>query len=171
MKAAITRSGSIALLLSMAATAPAFAHHPMGGQTPQTFMSGLLSGLGHPIIGLDHLAAVVGVGILAGLAARGIVPVLAFSAAVIAGVVVHLAGIGLPAGEFLVGLSTLVIGGLVIVRSKLSPALAVALFALAGLVHGTPWARRSSVPNPRRSPPISRACSWSSRRSRSRPMP
>ena len=136
MKAAITRSGSIALLLSMAATAPAFAHHPMGGQTPQTFMSGLLSGLGHPIIGLDHLAAVVGVGILAGLAARGIVPVLAFSAAVIAGVVVHLAGIGLPAGEFLVGLSTLVIGGLVIVRSKLSPALAVALFALAGLVHG-----------------------------------
>lgn len=136
MKAAITRSGSIALLLSMAATAPAFAHHPMGGQTPQTFMNGLLSGLGHPIIGLDHLAAVVGVGILAGLAARGIVPVLAFSAAVIAGVVVHLAGIGLPAGEFLVGLSTLVIGGLVIVRSKLSPALAVSLFALAGVVHG-----------------------------------
>ena len=136
MKAAITRSGSIALLLSMAATAPAFAHHPMGGETPQTFMNGLLSGLGHPIIGLDHLAAVVGVGILAGLAARGIVPVLAFSAAVIAGVVVHLAGIGLPAGEFLVGLSTLVIGGLVILRSKLSPALAVALFALAGLVHG-----------------------------------
>lgn len=136
MKAAITRSGSIALLLSMVATAPAFAHHPMGGQTPQTFMNGLLSGLGHPIIGLDHLAAVVGVGILAGLAARGIVPVLAFSAAVIAGVVVHLAGIGLPAGEFLVGLSTLIIGGLVIVRSKLSPALAVALFALAGLVHG-----------------------------------
>eukprot|EP01137_Pigoraptor_chileana_P012941 Opistho-2@65834 len=90
MKAAITRSGSIALLLSMAATAPAFAHHPMGGQTPQTFMNGLLSGLGHPIIGLDHLAAVVGVGILAGLAARGIVPVLAFSAAVIAGVVAHL---------------------------------------------------------------------------------
>ena len=136
MKAAITRSGFIALLLSMAATAPAFAHHPMGGQTPQTFMNGLLSGLGHPIIGLDHLAAVVGVGILAGLAARGIVPVLAFSAAVIAGVVVHLAGIGLPAGEFLVGLSTLVIGGLVIVRSKLSPALAVSLFALAGVVHG-----------------------------------
>ncbi len=136
MKAAITRSGSFALLVSMAATAPAFAHHPTGGQTPQTLVNGLLSGLGHPIIGLDHLAAVVGVGILAGLAARGIVPILAFSAAIIAGVAVHLAGIGLPAGEFLVGLTTLVIGGLVIVRSKLSPALAAALFALAGLVHG-----------------------------------
>jgi urease accessory protein len=136
MKPAIMRSTFLAVLVSMAATAPALAHHPMGGQTPQTFMNGLLSGLGHPVIGLDHLAAVLGVGILAGLAARGIAPVLAFSGAVIAGVAVHLAGIGLPAGEFLVGLTTLAIGGLVIARSKLSPAVAAALFALAGLVHG-----------------------------------
>lgn len=136
MKAAIRRSGSLALLVSMAATAPAFAHHPMGGQTPQTFLNGLLSGLGHPIIGLDHLAAVVGIGILAGLAARGIAPVFAFSAAVIAGAALHLRGIDMPAGELLVGLTTLVIGGLVILRWKLSPAVAAALFALAGLVHG-----------------------------------
>jgi urease accessory protein len=38
---------------------PAFAHHLMGGRTPSTFADGLLSGLGHPIIGLDHFAAVV----------------------------------------------------------------------------------------------------------------
>ncbi len=136
MMAAITRSGSIALLVSIAATAPALAHHQMGGDTPRTFMNGLLSGLGHPIIGLDHLAAVVGVGILAGLAGRGIAPVFAFSAAVIAGVALHLRGIDMPAGELLVGLTTLVVGGLVILRSKLSPAMAAALFALAGLVHG-----------------------------------
>lgn len=136
MKAAMTRSGALTLLFVVAATMPAFAHHPMGGQTPQTFMNGLLSGLGHPIIGLDHLAAVVGVGILAGLAARGIAPVFAFSAAVIAGVALHLRGIDLPAGELLVGLTTLVLGGLVIVRSKLSPMLAAALFAVAGVAHG-----------------------------------
>ncbi len=41
------RSGSLGLLVSLAA-APAFAHHPMGGQTPQSFLNGLLSGLGHP---------------------------------------------------------------------------------------------------------------------------
>ncbi len=35
---------------------------------PQTFVQGLLSGLRHPIIGLDHLAAIVGVGALAGIA-------------------------------------------------------------------------------------------------------
>ena len=30
----------------------AHAHHPMGGATPETFTQGLLSGFGHPIIGI-----------------------------------------------------------------------------------------------------------------------
>src|SRR5258708_8756452 len=45
---------SIALLID-----PALAHHVMGGQVPVTFRDGLLSGLAHPIIGIDHFAAVV----------------------------------------------------------------------------------------------------------------
>jgi len=45
--------------------APAYAHHLMGGRTPATFAEGMLSGLGHPVIGLDHFAAVVAVGCLA----------------------------------------------------------------------------------------------------------
>ena len=44
-----------ALLVLMVAV-PAYAHHPMGGVTPSSFGEGLLSGIGHPIIGLDHLA-------------------------------------------------------------------------------------------------------------------
>jgi urease accessory protein len=36
--------------------APAFAYHLMGGLTPATFGEGILSG--HPVIGLDHFAAV-----------------------------------------------------------------------------------------------------------------
>src|SRR5258708_9875864 len=47
---------SIALLID-----PALAHHVMGGQVPVTFRDGLLSGLAHPIIGIDHFAAVVAV--------------------------------------------------------------------------------------------------------------
>ena len=34
----------------------AMAHHPMGGATPSTMGEGLLSGFGHPIIGIDHFA-------------------------------------------------------------------------------------------------------------------
>ena len=99
-------------------------------------LQGLLSGLAHPIIGLDHLAAVVGVGILAALARRGIVSVLAFSAALIAGVAVHLGKIDIPASELLVGLSTLAIGALVATRRDLGAPAAAGLFAIAGLVHG-----------------------------------
>ena len=37
-------------------TASASAHHVMGGKIPTTFAEGFLSGLGHPVIGPDHLA-------------------------------------------------------------------------------------------------------------------
>jgi urease accessory protein len=112
------------------------AHHVMGGKVPVTFMQGLLSGLGHPILGLDHFAAVVGVGILAALLGRGVRPVLAFSAAMILGVVLHLASANIPAPELLVGLSTLLIGGLVALRRSLGVLPSAVLFAVAGVVHG-----------------------------------
>lgn len=123
-------------IIMIVATQPAWAHHVMGGKMPETFLQGLLSGFGHPVIGVDHLAAIVGVGILAALGARSAAVVLAFSAAVIAGVGLHLGKIDLPASELLVGLTTLGIGALVIARQSMGRDLALLLFAVAGLVHG-----------------------------------
>jgi urease accessory protein len=128
------RLGVLAIMMVIAQ--PAWAHHPMGGTLPQTFLQGLLSGFGHPVIGVDHLAAIVGVGILAALAGRSAAVVLAFSVSVIAGVGLHLSGIDLPASELFVGLTTLLIGALVILRQSMSAGRALLLFALAGLVHG-----------------------------------
>jgi urease accessory protein len=128
------RLGVLAIVMMMAE--PAWAHHPMGGTLPQTFLQGLLSGFGHPVIGVDHLAAIVGVGVLAAIAGRSAAVVLAFSVAVIAGVGLHLAGVDLPASELFVGLTTLLIGGLVIARQSMGAGLAALLFAVAGLVHG-----------------------------------
>jgi len=124
------------LAIMMVIAEPAWAHHVMGGKLPQTFLQGLLSGLGHPVIGFDHLAAIVGVGILAALAGRSAAVVLAFSVAVIAGVGLHLAKIDLPASELFVGLTTLLIGALVIARQSMGAGVAALLFAIAGLVHG-----------------------------------
>jgi urease accessory protein len=132
--AASRRLGVLALMMMIAE--PAWAHHPMGGTLPQTFLQGLLSGFGHPVIGIDHLAAIVGIGILAALAGRSAAVVLAFSVSVIAGVGLHLSGIDLPASELFVGLTTLLIGALVILRQSMSAGRALLLFALAGLVHG-----------------------------------
>jgi urease accessory protein len=132
--AASRRLGVLAIMMMVAE--PAWAHHVMGGKLPQTFLQGLLSGFGHPVIGVDHLAAIVGVGILAALAGRSAAVVLAFSVAVIAGVGLHLAKVDLPASELFVGLTTLLIGALVIARQSMGAGLAALLFAIAGLVHG-----------------------------------
>ena len=52
-----------AALIAVLSTTSAQAHHVMDGMLPSTFVEGLLSGLGHPIIGPDHFAFVVAVGL------------------------------------------------------------------------------------------------------------
>ncbi len=121
--------------MSVVAAEPAFAHHTMGGQMPRTFMQGFLSGLGHPVIGLDHFAAIVGAGLLAAVLGRGLLFILLFSAAIIGGVGLHLLRLDIPAAELLVALATLGLGCLVIARG-LSAYIAPALIVAAGLVHG-----------------------------------
>ena len=55
--------------LILFASGPASAHHAMGGKTPTTFAEGMLSGLGHPVIGADHLAFLIAVGVTVGTVA------------------------------------------------------------------------------------------------------
>jgi urease accessory protein len=123
-----------ALLLALAVD-PASAHHVMG-KRPETFGQGILSGLGHPIIGLDHLAAVIAVGCLAALYRAGAALAIGFVLAVIAGVAVHVRGATFPGTEVLVALSVVVLGACLVWRSVLPTAAALGLFVLAGLLHG-----------------------------------
>lgn len=129
-------------LLALAPSAPALAHHPMGGTTPRTLWHGLLSGFGHPVIGLDHLAFVIAAGVLAaGVAGRAgwLLPP-AFLAGGVQGTLLHLAGIGLGPVELTVAASLLAAGGLLLRRQAAgAPALAT-LFAVAGLFHGHAYA-------------------------------
>lgn len=123
-------------LAVLAATAPAHAHHLMGGRAPATFAEGLLSGLGHPIIGLDHFAAVVAVGCLAAAHRRGAALAVGFVLAMIAGVAVHVRGATVPAAEILVALSVIALGAFMLRRGQLAAGSALALFAAVGLLHG-----------------------------------
>ena len=54
------------------ASLPAQAHHFMDGGMPQNWLEGLLSGLGHPVIGPDHAAFVFAAGFLLALSSRGL---------------------------------------------------------------------------------------------------
>lgn len=121
-----------------AATDVALAHHPTGGETPVTFGQGLLSGLAHPVIGPDHLAAIVAAGLIAAVVGAGPTLPLAFILAGLAGVALHLTLVDLPFAEILVALSVVAFGLVLLARRRLPGGVATlaALFAAAGVVHG-----------------------------------
>ncbi len=126
----------LALLTFALTTGPAMAHHVMGGRMPASFSDGLLSGLGHPIIGLDHFAAVVAVGCLAAAHRAAAALVIGFVLAMMAGVAVHVQGAAVPAAEILVALSVIFLGTMLLRRRQMSAGAALTLFAFVGLVHG-----------------------------------
>ena len=115
---------------------PAHAHHSMGGGTVTTFAQGLLSGLGHPVIGLDHLVFLLAIGTLTALLGGGVRVIAAFMIASFAGVVLHLASVGLPFVEPALGVTILAAGALLIAGGlPASPAI-LALGTAGGLLHG-----------------------------------
>ncbi|WP_301075891.1 HupE/UreJ family protein [Sphingomonas sp.] len=122
---------------------PAFAHHPTGGQTPMTFGDGLLSGLGHPVIGIDHFAFVVAVGIAAALAGRLWPLAVSFVVGAVGGCLVHVAGINLPVAELVIAATVLLLGAIIATNRQLPAIMLGTLFAGAGLFHG--WAYGGSI--------------------------
>lgn len=128
--------GLIALVAATLLAGPAFAHHVMDGKMPLTFGDGLLSGLGHPVIGLDHLAAVVAVGCLAAAHPKGWGLVFGFVVAMMAGVAAHLQGATLPGAEIVVAGTVIGLGAILLTHRELSAAVALVLFVAVGWVHG-----------------------------------
>lgn len=126
---------SMVLAAGALASGPAVAHHVMDNQLPVTFMQGLLSGLGHPVIGMDHLAAIVAVGALASLHRRGALLAVGFVLVVLAGAALQAASVSLPHGEALVALTVMALGAL-LVFGRTPMAAVVAVAVVAGLVHG-----------------------------------
>jgi urease accessory protein len=126
-----------------ASATPAFAHHPMGGTTPETVAAGLLSGIGHPIIGIDHLAFVIAVGLAVAFTGNRFLTPLAFVAATIAGCLVQVAGTALPVAEIVIAASIVALGILVLSGRPKGGAILIGLFAVAGLFHG--WAYGESI--------------------------
>lgn len=110
----------------------ALAHHPLGGAPMETFAEGFLSGIGHPVLGFDHLAFLLALGLATALSGRLLAPV-AFLAAMATATALRLS---LPFGEGLIALSLLGLGLAMITGRGLDSAPALALFALAGLAHG-----------------------------------
>jgi urease accessory protein len=100
--------------------------------------SSFMAGLTHPLAGLDHLLAMVAVGMLASRlpgAKRWTLPA-SFIAAMILGCMIAVAGISLPFVEGLIAVSLLAFGALLLSNRPFSATVGGALVALFGLFHG-----------------------------------
>jgi urease accessory protein len=109
----------------------------MGGEAPETAIQGLLSGLGHPIIELDHFLFVVGfAGFLALCSRKIIIHAGLFLALAMVGTLGHLARPDLPYMEAGIVLTTVIVGGFLLVQKLDSARLLWFLAPVAGLLHG-----------------------------------
>lgn len=123
-------------IIILVVSAPAMAHHPTGGKLPVGFFASFMSGLGHPIIGFDHFAFVVAVGLLSATKRQGILLPIAFVVAAMAGTGLHLMQLALPSVELFVAGSLLLFGLLLVRQNNLNLAVIMGLAAIAGLFHG-----------------------------------
>ncbi len=125
--------GAAALAAAMLAT-PALAHPGLAGHT-----HGFANGLVHPLSGLDHLLAMLGVGIWSALAMTGsrvLLAPAAFVLAMLAGAALGLSGVPLPAVETGIALSVAVLGLLIFGRMSLPAFAAVIVIGAFGALHG-----------------------------------
>tara|TARA_R110000796_G_scaffold208755_2_gene325029 strand:- start:13161 stop:13724 length:564 start_codon:yes stop_codon:yes gene_type:complete len=113
---------------------PGLAHAHPGHEN----MSGLVSGLGHPLFGLDHLLAMLAVGLWGaqlGGKARWLLPVL-FVGVMLAGGSLAMLGLSVPAVEPGIIASVVVLGLFLLWARQVPLAVSAALVSVFALFHG-----------------------------------
>jgi urease accessory protein len=119
----------------VAGAAPALAHTGVGQA------SGFFAGFSHPLSGLDHMLAMLAVGIWSALASKGhtgriwVAPV-AFVAAMLLGAWAGYLALPLPMVETGIALSVVLLGLMIVARVDLPLAVGVGLIALFAIYHG-----------------------------------
>lgn len=128
----LMRVRALLTLALVALPTAAFAHAGHGDT------AGLLSGFMHPVGGLDHVLAMVAVGVFAfvlGGRALFLVP-LSFVAMMLAGFVLGASGINLPFVELGIALSSIVIGAAAAWGKPMPVAAAMSLVGAFAVFHG-----------------------------------
>lgn len=126
-------SSRLMLLVGVFAT-PGLAHAHAGHEA----INGLLSGLAHPLLGLDHLLAMLAVGLWGaqlGGRARWLLPAL-FVAVMLGGGALAMLGLAVPAVELGIVASVVMLGVLLLWARQLPMAVSSVLVSLFALLHG-----------------------------------
>lgn len=129
---------SKSILRSAALAAFALAPGLANAHTGLGHVDGFAHGFAHPLGGLDHVLAMVMVGLFAsqlGGRSRWLVPA-SFVSVMVLGGALGLAGIAVPFVELGIGLSIVVLGGVVAFNQQASVAVAMALVGFFAVFHG-----------------------------------
>ncbi|MDM9385655.1 HupE/UreJ family protein [Chlorogloeopsis sp. ULAP01] len=127
---------SVVCLGLLSSTDPVLAHHALSGKIPSNFFEGFISGLAHPVIGLDHFAFVVAIGLLSiGQQNSFLIPA-AFVLTAMAGTGIHVLNYNLPFPEIIIACSVVAFGVMLLVSRKPNWLVLAGLGAIAGLFHG-----------------------------------
>ena len=121
----------VAPLIVLASASPAFAHTGHGA-------SGFVHGFAHPLGGIDHVLAMVAVGLYAAMLggrALWLIPA-SFLGAMAIGGVMGMADYGLPYTEIAIAISVIGLGLAVALRISLPTITATALAGLFAIFHG-----------------------------------
>jgi urease accessory protein len=141
MERAVLRERRTAWLFA-AATVGALFSNSAAAHTGTGLPGGFVSGFIHPFTGLDHLLAMVSVGLWGAFLGRPLIYILpvVFPAMMVAGAIMGMFGVPLPPVEVGIALSVLVLGGSIAlaVRAPVwAASLIVAVFAVFhGYAHG-----------------------------------
>lgn len=137
MSFSVKAAHSFAVLL-LVALALAAMPHPAFAHVEQGQAAGFLTGLRHPWSGLDHVLAMIAVGLWGaqlGNPALWLLPV-TFPMMMSLGAVMGLIGMGLPGVEVGIALSALLLGGMVMGEARPKLAVAVLLVGFFAVFHG-----------------------------------
>lgn len=115
---------------------PALAHHPLDGIPMTTVSHGLLAGVGHPILGLDHLFFIVAVGVLACFTGRRFLTPLFYVLGMLGGFLFLKMEFQLQHTDMAIAVTVMIIGGILMSGYNLKLPSAGLLVALAGVFHG-----------------------------------
>jgi urease accessory protein len=131
---------AIAAAAAFVAT-PAYAHEGTG------LAGGFIAGVLHPLAGLDHMLAMVSVGLWGAFLGRPLVyalPML-FPAAMAFGGALGIAGIGFPPVELGIAISVVTLGAMILFAVRAPVVVACAIVAIFALFHG--YAHGTELPS------------------------
>lgn len=132
---------SVVTISAALVSVPAWAHHAMDGATPTTPLQGLLSGLAHPVLGMDHLLFVLAIGLISGIANLRWpwLPML-FVVSTVLGAAPLLAGFNFVFAEACVAASIIAAAALLLRNATTSRTALIVFGVGAGLFHGYVYA-------------------------------